>query len=98
LGFGLTGFEFPLSSFHFRLSGFPNPESRIPSPGDEALHSKRVGPVRIHQLGPADIFLPDYASDAGEHQLQFFRIRRERKKQSALSDAWFHGVGSYRDL
>ena len=91
-------FEFPVSNFQFRISGFPNPESRTPNPGDEALHSKCVGPVRIHQLGPANIFLPHYASDAGEHQLKFFRIRRERKKQSALNGARFCGIGGYCDL
>ena len=36
--------------------------------------------MRVEQLHSADLLLPDNAGDAGECELQFFRLRRWRKE------------------
>ena len=90
----------------------PNPESRtllfprIPNPSPrpvflrniEAIHPKRARPMGIHQFRRADISLPHHTGNARQRQLQFFRVGRERKKQSALRHARLHGFGRQRHL
>ena len=73
---------------------------------DVVISRTDVGPINaaaatalgIREFRPADIFLPHYTRNAGEHQLECFRIRREWKKQPALSGAQFCGVGGNCDL
>ena len=59
----------------------------------EAAHAKFAGTMRVHQFGRADIGIADEIGEAGDGQLQLFRIGRTGKKKSALRGAGTRGFG-----
>ena len=61
-------------------------------------HPEGARPVRIQQLRRSGILFAHYGCDARQRQLQFFRLRRERDKQSVLRDARFCRLGGERDF